>query len=50
MKRIIHFLTGILLVLGIVTGCFADLSVTAYAASAYVQEYSDMTEQEGYMY
>lgn len=50
MKRIIHFLTGILLVLGIVTGCFADLSVTAYAASAYVQEYSDMIEQDGYIY
>ena len=50
MKRIIHLFAGIILALGMLAGFAADTPVTTYAASTYVQEYSDMIGQYGYIY
>lgn len=50
MKRIIHFLSCIVVVFGIVAGVVAKTPVATYAASAYVQPYSDMIGQGGYIY
>lgn len=50
MKRVIRFLTGIMLVFGLAVGTAAAAPDTAYAASAFVQEYSDMIGQGGYIY
>ena len=50
MKKIMKFLTCIVLTMGMIAGAAADMPATAYAASAYVQEYSDMIGQGGYIY
>lgn len=50
MKKIIRYLTGIVLTLGIVFGNLVLAPDTAQAASAYVYEYSDMIGQGGYIY
>lgn len=50
MKRVVRFLISVLLVFCMVAGFAADEPVTAYAASAFVQEYSDMIGQGGYIY
>lgn len=50
MKRISHFLTGIVLAFCIAAGLVSQTPITAHAASAYVQQYSDMIGQGGYLY
>ena len=50
MNKIIRYLTGIVLTLGIVFGNLVLAPDTARAASAFVQQYSDMIGQGGYIY
>ena len=50
MKKIVRFFTGIVLMIGIIAGCMAQTPDLTYAASAFVQEYSDMIGQGGYIY
>lgn len=50
MKRIIRLLTSVMLVFCLAAGAVIAVPDTAYAASAFVQEYSDMIGQGGYIY
>lgn len=50
MKKVIRMLTSVVLILCMTAGLSISVPDTAYAASAYVQEYSDMIGQGGYIY
>lgn len=50
MKKIFHFMAAIALTVCMIAGFAADTPNTAYAASAFVQQYSDMIGQGGYIY
>lgn len=50
MKKIVRFFTSIVLMVGIIAGCMAQMPDLTYAASAFVQEHSDMIGQGGYIY
>lgn len=50
MKKVVHFLTSVMLIFCLAAGAVAAAPDTVYAASAYVQEYSDMIGQAGYIY
>ena len=50
MKKMIRFLTGFILVMGIVAGAVAGMPVTTYAASVFVDNSSDMIGHGGYIY
>lgn len=50
MKKVIRFFTSVMLVFCMLAGAVVSGPDTAYAASAYVQEYSDMIGQGGYIY
>lgn len=50
MNKIIRFFTGLVLVFCMVAGLAAAAPVTAYAADDFVQAYSDMIGQGGYIY
>ncbi|MDD7640884.1 MAG: DUF5050 domain-containing protein [bacterium] len=50
MKKIIRYLTCIVLTMGMALGTLVLAPDTAQAASAYVYEYSDMIGQGGYIY
>ena len=50
MKKVIRFFASVMLILCILSGAVVSGPDTAYAASAYVQQYSDMIGQGGYIY
>lgn len=50
MKKVIHFLTSVVLFFCLTAGLVAAMPDTAYAASAFVQGYSDMIGQAGSIY
>lgn len=50
MKKIIRLLTSAMLVFCLAVGITAAVPDTAYAASVFVQKYSDMIGQGGYIY
>ena len=50
MKKVIRFFTSVMLVFCILAGAVVSGPDTAYAATAYVQQYSDMIGQGGYIY
>lgn len=50
MKKVVHFLTSVMLIFCLAAGAVAAAPDTVYAANAYVQEYSDMIGQAGSIY
>lgn len=50
MKRVIRFLTSVMLVFCLAVGITAAVPDTVSAASVFVQQYSDMIGQGGYIY
>ena len=50
MKKVIRFFASVMLIFCILSGAVVSGPDTAYAASAYVQQYSDMIGQGGYIY
>lgn len=50
MKKVIRFFTSVMLIFCLSVGAVAAAPDTVYAASAYVQQYSDMIGQAGYIY